>query len=261
MTGFFIRKAFYDGWDHVFQLVLLNTIILVVAVGGFFLAGLVSHILVLSVFIAVCAWLVEGIILVSISEMMANVANYKAFKLKDFFLSVKTSWLPGILLSFVTGFGILVFSVTIPYYLHLGNVFGVVLALLMFWFAVICILSMQWFLPIRSQLEKNFWKCLKKSFIIFFDNPGFSIFMLFYSIVLLALSSLLVLFIPGIAGLILAQNEAFRLRMYKYDWIEKHPELDYAVARKSIPWEELIAEDRETVGQRSFLSFIFPWHD
>ena len=62
-------------------------------------------------------------------------------------------------------------------------------------------------------------------------------------------------------GVLLAQNEAFRLLMHKYDWIEKHPELEYRVARKAVPWAELLANERETLGDRSLLHFIFPWKD
>ena len=31
--------------------------------------------------------------------------------------------------------------------------------------------------------------------------------------------------------------------------------------RRQIPWEELIYEDRETLGPRKLKSFIFPWKD
>jgi hypothetical protein len=36
-----------------------------------------------------------------------------------------------------------------------------------------------------------------------------------------------------------------------------HPDAD----RRHIPWEELLAEDREKTGTRSLRSFIFPWKD
>ena len=83
--------------------------------------------------------------------------------------------------------------------------------------------------------------------------------MFFYSAVVLLLSCVIVLIVPGFAGVILAQNDAFRLRMYKYDWIEKNPDLDFKTARKSVPWAELLAEDEEIVGPRTFRSFFFPW--
>ena len=49
--------------------------------------------------------------------------------------------------------------------------------------------------------------------------------------------------------------------MYKYDWLEKNPGLDAKTARKSIPWDDLLSDDEDIVGDRSLKSFIFPWKD
>ncbi len=261
MIGFFIKKAFYDGWDNLLQILLVNVVIMVIGFGGFFFAGLAAPILPLSIVIAAVTVLLEGVLLLALSLVMARVAAYKSFSISELIASIRKTWKHGLIFAAVAGFTALVFSITLPYYLALGNTIGFALAVVMFWIAVTFVLSLQWFLPIRSQLDENFIKCIKKSFIIFFDNPGFSLFMFLYSIILLALSAFLAFLVPGLAGLILAQNEALRLRLYKYDWLEKHPELDIKAARKSIPWAELLADDDETIGHRSFKSFIFPWKD
>jgi uncharacterized membrane protein YesL len=130
-----------------------------------------------------------------------------------------------------------------------------------FWVAVVCALALQWFMPIRSQLDARFGKCLKKCFIIFFDNPGLTFFLALYSLILLILSCVLVFLLPGFAGLILAQNELFRIVMLKYDWIEAHPGMTLREGRKQVPWGELIAAEDEKVGHRTFRNFIFPWKD
>ena len=44
-------------------------------------------------------------------------------------------------------------------------------------------------------------------------------------------------------------------------YLEEHPELTTKKERKNIPWEELIYEDRETLGPRKLRSFLFPWKD
>lgn len=261
MIGFFIKKAFYDGWDNLFQILLLNVMIVGIAFGGWFLAGLTVAVVPLSILIAVCTILLEGVLLLGISAMMAKVSSFSSFSFSDLFAAMKETWKHGMLFAGLVTLSCAIFAVTLPYYLGLGNTFGFALAVLMFWVAVIFVLSLQWFLPIRSQLDKNFIKCIKKSFIIFFDNPGFSLFMLLYSTVLMVISLVCVMLLPGFSGLILAHNEAFRLRMYKYDWLEKNTEVDIKIARKSIPWMDLIQEDEDTVGHRSLKSFIFPWKD
>ena len=261
MIGFFIKKAFFDGWDNLFQILILNVIFLCVGFGGFFLAGAASDMMLLSMGILLATAIAEGILWTAASKMLARIASYRSFGWKDFLEAIRLTWKHGALFSLLAVGIALLFFVTTPYYFGIGNMVGFALGMLLFWLAIIILLSLQWFLPIRSQLDDNFVKCLKKSFIVFFDNPGFSLFMFFYSLVLLGLSLVCVMLLPGITGIMLAQNEAFRLRLYKYDWMEKHPELDARIARKSIPWEELIADDVETVGYRSFKSFIFPWKD
>ena len=261
MKGFLVRKALYSGWDNMFPIIIVNVATLTVLFGGFFLATLVSAILPLAIVVFAVACLVGGILLSACSIVMAGVADYKPFTFRGYVSAIKSVWLHGLLFSAIVITGIVVAHVAITYYLSLGNPLAFACAILLFWVVILSVLSLQWFLPIRSQLESGFVKCLKKSFLIFFDNPGLSIFMFFYSSALFALSVLLVGFAPGFAGVILAQNEAFRLLMYKYDWLEKHPELDFRAARKAIPWDELIAEDYETIGYRSLKSFIFPWMD
>lgn len=85
--------------------------------------------------------------------------------------------------------------------------------------------------------------------------------MLLYSFLLIALTPILAFLVPSFSGILLAWNNAFKLRMYKYDWIERHPEIPIQVARKQIPWDELLQEDRETTGVRTIRNLIFPWKD
>ena len=47
----------------------------------------------------------------------------------------------------------------------------------------------------------------------------------------------------------------------KYDYLEEHPELKTKKERKQIPWEELLYDDKETLGPRNFKSFFFPWRE
>jgi len=261
MVGFVIKKSFFDGWDNLLTLMALNALVIGVMFGGFFLADFFSGTIVVSVSCMAIAFLLEGVILTGMSHALFAVAAYKRFSWRDFAVGMRASWRHGALFSLFVGLVALILSVAIKYYLGLGSLIGTFLALLLFWFAFALILCLQWFLPVRTQLDKRFIKCVRKCFLIFFDNPGFSVFMFLYSIALAILSIFPLFLLPGVSGLLLAQNEAFRLLMYKYDWIERHPELDFRSARKAVPWEELIANDRETVGERSLKHFIFPWKD
>ena len=105
------------------------------------------------------------------------------------------------------------------------------------------------------QEENNFRKCFKKSFIIFFDNAAFSFVMLVYNLLLLALSFVLFFLLPGINGITLSNTNALRLRLYKYDWLEEHPDyVNNRDKRADVPWDELLADDsaRENLLRSSF---------
>jgi hypothetical protein len=83
-----------------------------------------------------------------------------------------------------------------------------------------------------------------------------------HNAVVLVLSMFLAFLFPGPGGILLFLDEALRLRLLKYDWLEANPAADPAQARKrKIPWDEILIDERERTGTRSFKSFIFPWKD
>jgi len=119
------------------------------------------------------------------------------------------------------------------------------------------VLSFQYFLAIRARIGKNNIVSVKKSFIIFADNTGFSITMFVLLLAQAALSVILAFLLPGPGGILLFVDEALRLRLLKYDWLEEHP----GENRKKIPWEALLIDERERTGSRTLRNFIFPWKD
>lgn len=261
MIRFFMKKSLYDGWDTLIAILLINALISALALGGWFLAAFVgdSPLLALAAFVIAASAL--GHIALAASHSFARVSAYKSFSWKTFAQDLSQSFPHGFLYSLMMALVFGVVTVSVPYYLALGGIPGYALFAVTLWLASILALSLQWFLPIRSQLEKGFVRAVRKSFIVFFDNPGLSCFLLGYSCALTLLSFVTMFSVPGLCGVVLAQNEAFRLLMHKYDWIEKHPELDYQTARKAIPWDELLVGERETLGERSLKSFFLPWKD
>lgn len=261
MKGLLIRKAFYDGWDAVLFLLMGNTLLFIVAFGGFAIAHLTAPTLGAFLGILGVAVLLLGVIILPLSDELARVAAYQPFSIKRFFSSLRKYLIQGPLYIITSLFFLVLFPLAVHWYYSLGGIAGIVLGMLMFWISVIFYLTFQWFLPVRSQLEGSFFKAIRKCFIIFFDNPGLSLFMLLYSLVLLIISLVPFLLLPGISGIILAQNEAFRLVMRKYDWMEEHPELDFAVARKNVPWDELLGDDYDVVDSRNLKNLVMPWRD
>ena len=218
-------------------------------------------VVVISILVLAAGIFLISTLLFSVSDICAKIADFKSSSYKEVFTGLKNCWKDAVLFSLVITLLVVLGVVAIPFYLRVGNLFGIFLAALVFWMLCLCVFALQWFMPLRSQLHGGFRKTFKKCFIIFFDNAGFSVFLFFYTLILAAISVFLAFLVPGFAGIALAQNNAFRLRLYKYDWLEQHSDLTPKEARKHIPWGELIAEDRETLGPRTLKSFIFPWKD
>ncbi len=259
MIVFFIKKNFFDGWDHLLSLVFPNLLVFGLVVGSYFLADLALHV---SVFASLPVlgifWCAITVAVFAFGPCAARIASFKSVTFKDWLGNFRHSWKDGLLFGLITFLLLLLGTITIPFYLQMEGMVGLFLAALVFWFLFVCVLSLQWFLPVKSLMNNDFKKCLKKSFIIFFDNPGFSLFMFIYTLFLAVLSVVLFMIVPSFCGILLAQTNALRLRLYKYDWLEAHPEASPA-EKKHLPWQELVAEDQENIGPRTLKGFIFPW--
>lgn len=273
MFGFFLKKNFCDGWDNLFTLVLINLVFLLA--GGLVIGIYVilfTHTpigtegtTVLSVLVSAAAlfllYFSYCITAFAFGEQAANIANFGAAKIPEFFQAIPSVLKDAALYALITCAFTVLSVLGIYWYMTQGTYLCLFMGCIFIWLDLFAIITLQWFIPVRSLLKNDFKKCLKKSLILSLDNTGFSIALVFYDLVLLALSIFFLGLAPSVAGLTLARVNALRLRMYKYDYLELHPELKTKRERKEIPWEELIYEDRETLGPRKFRSFIFPWKD
>lgn len=267
MYGFIIKKNFCDGWDNLFTVVLINVMYLLIAAGTFVLVTLSAKYCSEIVFVVVSTILLAlGVFLLSIiafawGEQAAKIADFNGTSLKEFFRAI-----PGVIVDAIL-FVLLIFAIgfvsffSIRYYFAQPSMIGLCIGSLLLWIDLFIALSLQWFVPIRSTMHNKFGKTLKKCFIIFFDNTGFSILMGLNNLVALIITIVFIGFTPSVAGMLINKANALRIRLYKYDYLEEHPELKTKQERRQIPWEELIFEDRETVGKRNLKSFLFPWKE
>jgi len=260
MIGFLIRKALYDFWDNMFRMVLMNLGFIASLTIPIFLPGIIPiPPLSLLVFAAGLLWCFVYLAAVALS--VKAVSDYGVFGFSDFLANLKEGWKTGLALG-ITGF--LLYAIarnSIPFYLEMHSIFGLFLAAVIFWTMITAICSLQFFFAIRARLDTKLIKIYKKSLLIFFDNPGFAIYSLLHTIVLLIISVFIVLLVPGPAGILLFLDEALRLRLLKYDWLEANPDETGSKKRRKIPWDEILIDEREKTGTRSFRSFIFPWKD
>ena len=265
MLKFFFKKNFADGWDNLFFLLVSNVIIIALLAGAGALISLAGSINLLAVLGA--AVLSAGVLMAVVFAWGANarkIADFNTPSFALFFRSLKESWRTGFLFGLLVGAFVVVVAVAVRYYLQMafsGHAIGVFFVMLIYLFALVCVMAMQWFIPLYFLQEQNtFRKCFKKAFIIFFDNTAFSFAMLCYNLLLFFLSFFLFFLLPGVNGITLACTNALRLRLYKYDWLEEHPDyVNDRDKRADVPWDELLADDKESLGPRKLTSFLFPW--
>ena len=263
MYGFLLKKNFCDGWDNLLSVIITNVIFLFVGLGLVALNAVFAKaendlLLVLGFIIS---FIIVSIVIFAYGDTAAAIADFRGIHYADFFKAI-----PGVLKD-ASLFGIMCAAIVIVsgystrYYFKQQTMLSFMMGAAICWIDLFILLSLQWFVPLRSNMHNNFRKCLRKCFIVFFDNTGFSILTALYTLVLLILSVLFVGFLPSVAGIEIAKANALRIRLYKYDYLEEHPELKTKRERSRIPWEELIYDDREALGPRKLRSFLFPWKD
>lgn len=263
MFGFLIKKNFCDGWDNLLSIVLTNVVFMFAILGLLylnFLAVRVNEYLIIASFTVTC--IVISILAFAYGDVAADIADFNGIGILDYFKNI-----PGVLKDAIL-FGVL-YAVFIMisiecflfYFIQNTSLVYAFIGAIILWLDLFVVLALQWFIPIRSIMHNDFKKCLKKCFILFFDNTGFTIAMGLYHFILCIISVIFIGFLPSVSGLVLSGTNALRLRLYKYDYLEEHPELKTKKERKQIPWEELIYEDREMLGPRKLRSFLFPWKE
>lgn len=275
MIIFLIKKAFFDFWDNLITIIILNLgfiLIGFIEISSFTLFIKLSFSLfskdqiLLLFFFSYILIIIESVILFAymgaVSRFLKEIADYKTVGFKDFFKYLKETYKSSAVFAIILTTFIVVFFISGRYYLAFnpqiaGMKIGIIFFVILFWFAFITLLSAQYFFPLQSNFDTKVKKNIKKMYLIFFDNTMFSIVLFIVNIIICLLSLLTLFLFFGVAVNLLWMVVAFKLRLYKYDYLEKNP----GVKNKNIPWDELLAYDKETIGPRTLKSMIFPWKE
>ena len=261
MIGFLIKKSFFDSWDNLFRVALINigfiisfavTLLPLIAPDIFFSVPSIIVIVLMSIGAFWCF-----VYLAAAAKSLSAISDYGSFGFADFWNNLKEVWLVGLVMGGLIVLAVLLVTVVINFYLDMGNLMGLFLAAVIFWTLVTSVLSLQYLFAVRSRLDTRITKAIKKCFIIFFDNPMFSVFLFIHNLVMFILSFFLAFLFPGPAGILLFLDQGLRLRLLKYDWLEENP----GANRKKIPWDAILIDERDRTGTRSLRNFFFPWKD
>jgi hypothetical protein len=247
MIAFLLRKFFYDLWDNLFRITALNFGFLISLSLAFVLPPLFTKLFPAGIilFCLLLFWLF--VYLCAAAGALTKVSDYRSLSLKEFAGLLKPSLVPALPLFAGSGMVFFIIRFTIPVYLRSGTLAGTAAAFFCLWICLMLLGVLQFYPAVYHRLGKRPLKSLKKCFVIFFDNTAFSLFILALNLILM------VLIIPCPGGPLLLLDEGLRLRLLKYD----RP----AAKTRRIPWGEILAEEKEKTGKRSWRDFIFPWKE
>ena len=256
MFGFFIKKSFFDGWDNFLSLVLGNIVyiaLLLLALGSFYLFGDNAVFFYLTV---VAFLLLVSLALGGTAEAVRNYSEYRSETWRPFLRGIRRNLRHSLFFFLVVLILLFMIFFTIPFYSSMSSVVGVILAVIMLWVLIFFIMALPYYFPLMTMLPGDGpIKTLKKAFIVSADNSGKSFLLLLHIVVDCIFSVITVGLVPGICGIMLSSADMMKLLMKKYDWLEANPDK----SKKDINWDELLYEERESVGPRSLRSMIFPW--
>ena len=257
MILFQIKKAFFDMWDNMLGVFLLNFGYVLIIGGGLYLPYLLSSNVILS-YIGIAISIVAFNLYTGATSLIArDISDYKTLSFKDFFSYFKEIWKSALALSVITIVQVFILMVAFPFYFQMGGFLGVAAMAVIFWVSVVWWISSQYFFPIRARLDTSLKKIIKKCFMIFFDNTVFSLILGVGTIVVFIISGFTAFLLPGLTSILIWHQVGFKLRLLKYDYLEENPEAD----RKKIPWEALLIDEKDRVGHRTLRGMIFPWKE
>jgi hypothetical protein len=257
MIGFLIKKAFFDLWDNMLRIVLVNLGFNVILSLGIFIPYLTRAYPVVSFLVFIFFVCVFNYYTGAASFFARDLADYKSPGFADFTDYLKQVWKSSIVLSVITVAQIVLYLVGFPFYIRLGGFLGLIAIAVIFWISVAWTLASQFYYPIRSRMEGKNSSVIKKSFVLLLDNTMFSIFLGIAALFTFIISFFTALLLPGITGILLWHQAGLKLRLYKYDYLEEHPD----VSRRKIPWGHLLKEEQEKVGTRTLKGMLFPWKE
>lgn len=259
MLGFTIKKAFFDLWDNLLPVALLNIGFIAITALVFSLTNLLAALdtFLVAVLIPTVMIMVATMYLGGVALTTRDMSDYESFEFKQTLRYFRQALPASAVLGAIYVAQFFITSIAVPFYVQIDNLFGLTALVFLFWASVIWLLSSQYYFPIRSRLDTSIKKILKKCFIMFFDNTGFSLFVAIGAFLLAAVSLPLALLVPGPAGVMLWIQSSFKVRLLKYDYLEENQDAN----RRHIPWDSLLVDEEQRVGKRTLRGMIFPWKE
>ena len=258
MIGFLIKKSFFDGWDNLLTLVVLNLGYLV-AFGLLLLASMLSETSIwLWLALVVLAFFYISIYNLGVNAHTFAYSRYKREGFKTFFSAIKEHFTHGLLYFVILVLMAICALYVIPFYFKMNNMLGYLLGMILVWAIVAFLFALQYYFPMCFYCEADRpYTTLRKCFGLVADNIGVTFFLVLKTLLDLVITIFTATLVPGFGGISLARMDTVKLLLKKYEFFAQNP----GSTRRDLNWEDLLYEERELVGPRSLKGMLFPWKD
>ena len=255
MLLFCIKKTFFNMWDNMLDIFLMNVVMILLVCGLGLLLGTVYPVPFLFFICLFSGFLLLNFYMGAVSRYTRDISDHSKGGIIVFLKYLLSSWKQSIVSSVIM-FLLLELAVDIiPFYFNSDSIVSLIIMLLLSQVWIIAFLSGLYYLPVSFRLTDKIRKSIQASLLLLFENRGFTFYMFFGIIIIIVISLLFLFLLFGPATIMLWINVCVKLRLYKYDYLETHPLAD----KKKIPWPELISRDEELIGERTLRGLIFPW--
>jgi uncharacterized membrane protein YesL len=254
------KKTFWNTYDHIGQLVLINLLWFLVFPFPTFLAfrylpfdGYTQ----LS-FVFLIGLLTHSYATAGVFALTARLADYQDLSLKDFFPAARVFYFRTLMLDLIFGGIFFLLTYSVGFYISVKIGFGLLgffLAGIQVWIGAFCILMQVYAKPLLYSRDWGLWAVLKWSATLILIRPGYTILLFLQATaiyVLLGVTGVgVVLLLMSLVTMFL--NTALRETLRDMDKTMKPK-------RKPTSWKEIFAEqDKEEEERRTIKDLFRPW--
>lgn len=256
MKWFLLKKSFFDSVDNFLGFIICNLFSAIPMVGLYFLVkanpeGIKPGMITVAFILFICT----SIISFGINCVTFAWGNYRRSWLSEIKKNYKEHKGHCFLFVLMEVFILVALLICIPFYLNSFSYFGVFMAFFMVWLVIIVCVGLIYFCPLMKYFpEEKPSKTFVHAISLAYRNFGFTLYVLFCTLIQLVVSVLTCSIIPGVAGIGLLHTDAVRLLLLREKYM-----LDNQVSKRKIDYSDFLYSEKENLGKRTLKHFFKPW--
>jgi hypothetical protein len=242
-------------WDNLLWILLLNCMFLIIVCGGGLIYLKVNSNGILKGTIFFLNVYLLFVFIGGSSSFLSGITNGNNPRIQDMIEGFRKNTVSGLFLAIFIFIFSFFLSYAFPFYYSLKNSLGYFLIFIVSWILIITVYTLLYYFPAAARFKNGAHHDLKKSFFIFTENIGYTLFLTAVSISIAILSAFTGYLIPGFTCILLLWNVGVKIIADKETYLMKNPEATH----RPVPWEDILQLEIDRLGKRTLRGTIFPW--